>query len=239
LNASIAAPVLAAILAPIVTGTVTVLGIAIQRRWSDRDLEARRLKIIEAARNQIQAVEPLWNSTARAGTPDDTRDRAYTIIISALDSLLRAQALTESKEEEHHDRSILSDLLLFRHFHTKGARILRAFYYFSLVWLSFWIWVAVIVALDNTLDSAGKIFGALFSLSLGAAPVVVIRSWALRHERGHAPAAPSRDVRDTPPPPGPQYPVEGLPYSQPPYNQSWYREQPVHSKPPGEHQPPN
>jgi hypothetical protein len=42
----------------------------------------------------------------------------------------------------------------------------------------------------------------LFSLSLGAAPVVVIRSWALRHERRHAPAAPSRDATDTPPPLG-------------------------------------
>jgi len=143
----------------------------------------------------------LWNSPERAGTPDDTRDRAYTIIISALDSLVRAQVMTDSKEE-HHDRSILSDLLLFRHFDTKGARILRLLYYYSLVWLSFWIWVAVMVALDNTQDSTSRIFGALFSLSLGAAPVVVIRSWALRHERRHAPAAPSRDATDTPPPLG-------------------------------------
>ena len=113
MNAKHGGTVLAAHVAPVVTGIVTTSGIAIQRRWSDRDLEARRLKLIEVARNQIQAVEPLWNSPERAGTPDDTRDRAYTIIISALDSLLRAQVIDESKEE-HHDRSILSDLLLYR-----------------------------------------------------------------------------------------------------------------------------
>lgn len=238
MNANIAAPVLAAILAPIVTGIVTTLGIAIQRRWSDRDLEARRLKLIEVARNQIQAVEPLWNSPERAGTPDDTRDRAYTIIISALDSLLRAQVMTDSKEE-HHDRSILSDLLLFRHFDTKGARLLRTLYYYSLLQLSFFVYAAALLAVDKTTDIPARIIGALFMFAFAAAPVAGIRSWALRHERRHAPAAPSRDAPDTPPPPGPQYPIERPPYSQPPYHQPLYSEQSVHSKPPGEHQPPN
>jgi hypothetical protein len=171
-----------------VTGTVTTLGIAIQRRWSDRDLEARRLKLIEVARNQIQAVEPLWNSPARAGTPDDTRDRVYTIISSALDSLLRAEALT-AEEEHHDDRSILSDLLLFRRFDTKGARRLRVFYYFSLFWLTFNIWVCVQLAFEQH-DAAERISGAGFALVVGVAPVVVVRSWALRYERRHAPAAP-------------------------------------------------
>lgn len=235
MNASIA-PVLAAVLAPIVTGIVTALGIAVQRRWSDRDLEARRLKLIEVARNQIQAVEPLWNSTERAGTPDDTRDRAYAIIVSALDSLLRAQALTDSAEE-HHDRGVLSDLLLLRRVSTKGARMLRAFYYFSFLWLSFFIYVAMIMTVDKTEAAATRIFGALFVFSIGAAPVAGIRSWALGYERRHAPAAPSREGRDTPPTPSPQYPIQGLPYSQPPYNQPLYSEQSVRSKPPGEHQP--
>lgn len=231
---------LAAILAPIVTGTFTVLGIAIQRRWSDRDLEARRLKLIEVARSQIQAVEPLWNSPERAGTPDDTRDRAYTIIISALDSLLRAQALTDSVEEHHQDRGILSDLLLRRRFVTKGARVLRLIYYFWFIQLSFAILVAISLVGDKTTgDVPTKIFSALFALGGAMVPVVVIRSWAIAHERRHAPAAPRAGGRDTPPPPGPRYPVEGLRYGQPPYNPSLYSEQSVHSKPPAEHQPPN
>jgi hypothetical protein len=187
LNSSFA-PVFAAILAPIVTATVTTLGIAIQRRRSDRDLEARRLKLIEVARSQIQAVEPLLNSPAGAGTPDDTHDRVHTIITSALDSLLRAEALT-AEEDHDDDRSILGDLLLFRHFDTRGARWLRVVYYFSLIWLTFNIWVCVQLAFEEH-DAAERISGAGFALVVGVAPLVVIRSWALRHERRHTPTAP-------------------------------------------------
>jgi len=51
---------LIALLGPLVTGLVTAGGIALERRRSERDLEARRLKLVEMARNQIAAVQPLW-----------------------------------------------------------------------------------------------------------------------------------------------------------------------------------
>jgi hypothetical protein len=187
LNASFA-PVFAAILAPIVTATVTTLGIAIQRRRSDRDLEARRLKLIEVARSQIQAVEPLLNSPARAGTPDDTRDRVHMIVTSALDALLRAEALTVTEERDD-DRSILRDLLLFRHFDTRGARALRVLYHFSLFWLTVNIWVAAVMTLNHGYGAGERVMAAVLGLVIGVAPLAVIRSWALRHERRRAPAA--------------------------------------------------
>jgi hypothetical protein len=223
------------------TGTVTATVIVIQRRWSDRDLEARRLKLIEAARSQIQAVEPLWNSPERAGTPDVTRERAYTIIISALDSLLRAQALTDA-EEHRHDRSFLRDLLLLRHFDTLGARMLRVIYYFWFLQLSFFVVILIGgVAGEKTADIPAVIAGSFVFIGTMAVPSLIFRSWALAHERRHAPAPPSPYVPDpdTPAPPGPQYPIAGPPYSQPPYNPSVYSEQSVHPGPPGEHQPPN
>jgi hypothetical protein len=141
-----------------------------------------------SSRDQIQAVEPLLNSPAGAGTPDDTHDRVHTIITSALDSLLRAEALT-AEEDHDDDRSILGDLLLFRHFDTRGARWLRVVYYFSLIWLTFNIWVCVQLAFEEH-DAAERISGAGFALVVGVAPLVVIRSWALRHERRHTPTAP-------------------------------------------------
>jgi hypothetical protein len=107
--------------------------------------------------------------------------------------------MTDSKEE-HHDRSILSDLLLFRHFDAKGARILRLLYYFSLLLLSFFVYGVALLAVDKTTDIPARIIGALFVFAFAAAPVAGFRFWALRHERRHAPAAPSRDAPDTPPP---------------------------------------
>ena len=196
-------------------------------------------KLIEVARSQIQAVEPLWNSPERAGTPDDTRDRAYTIIISALDSLLRAQALTDSVEEtssrqRHSQRSIAASTLCY-----KGARVLRLIYYFWFIQLSFAILVAISLVGDKTAKCPHQDFLCIVCIGRGDGP-------SCRNQiMGNRPRAPSRACcaeaggRDTPPPPGPRYPVEGLRYGQPRYNPSLYSEQSVHSKPPAEHQPPN
>lgn len=105
-----------ALLGPVVTALVTAGGIALERRRSDRDLEARRLRLVEVARNQIAAVQPLssWVEINGVSIPAEARERVHTIIISALDSILCAQAL--SLGEEQHRSSILSDLLLRRPF---------------------------------------------------------------------------------------------------------------------------
>jgi hypothetical protein len=135
--------IIIAVLGPLVTGLVTAAGIALERRRNERDLEALRLRLVEMARNQIAAVQPLWSSMENneVSTPADTRERAYTIIISALDAILRAQAMSQpedhlqrqvAKAEEQNRGSILSDLLLRRHFQTRGARVLRVLYYLTI-----------------------------------------------------------------------------------------------------------
>jgi hypothetical protein len=215
LNTGIIATVVGAVVSPVATALVTTAGIALQRRRSDRDLEARRLRLIEAARNQIQAVEPVWNSTEKnnASTPDDTRERAYTIIISALDSILRAQAL--SQPQHHQRRSILSDLLLFRHFQTRAARILRALYYMSFAWTTFFFYSALEGVFDRTVDVSTKIVAIGFLGVVALVPVLVFRSAAVSHEHryenDHPPAALSQDGWDNGPPPGPQYPFPRAP----------------------------
>ena len=48
-------------------GAVVPAGIALERRRTEHDLEVRRLRLVELARNQIEAVQPLLNSPSADG----------------------------------------------------------------------------------------------------------------------------------------------------------------------------
>ncbi|OBF26749.1 hypothetical protein A5727_26740 [Mycobacterium sp. ACS4331] len=177
---------------PIVTGLVTAGGIALERMRNERDLEVRRGRIVEMAHNQIAAVQPLLEPLGG----DQARDRAYAIISSALDSIARAQALSQQPEEQlekralkavdHARRSVLDEVLLRRHLRSRAARVLRVLYYVVFAWtcLCVFTFFGSFTAIDDPDGGIGVVIGVgAMTLVLGLVPMMAMRSIVLGRER--------------------------------------------------------
>lgn len=229
--------VLITVLSPLITGLVTAAGIALERRRTDHDLEVRRLRLVELARNQIAAVEPLLNPAGadEAGVGADSRERAYSIVVSALDMILRAQALTQQEDHlrqraakvvERRSGGILSELLLRRRLHSSWARLLRIVYYLAFTWggLGFAVVVGVAMsASDPEIDAATVAGTAVFFFFTGLIPVLILRRMVLGCERRYDERQLEREAAPPPPPPPavpppaphPYYGVPSVLHSQP------------------------
>lgn len=225
--------VLIAVLSPLITGLVTAAGIALERRRTEHDLEVRRLRLVELARNQIAAVEPLLNSAGadEAGVGADSRERAYSIVVSALDTILRAQALTQQEDHlqraakvvERRSGGILSELLLRRRLHSPGARVLRVVYYlaFTLGGLGLALFGASLITLPGPDSDASMVIGSALSfIFTGLIPVLILRWMVLGCERRYDERQRKREAAPPPPPPPAvpppaPYPYYAVPHSQP------------------------
>ncbi len=216
-------PILIAVLGPLVTGLVTAAGIALERRRTEHDLEVRRLRLVELARNQIEAVQPLLNSPSADGVGTDSRERANSIVVSALDSLLHAQALTRQEETlqqraakvvERHSGSVTSELLLRRPLRSPGARILRVIYYLAFTWggLGLLFFGASVFTLPGAGTDAASVVGFAVSFVLtGLLPVLLLRKAVLGCERRYSERKSTRhEVPPPPPPPPAPYPYHPM-----------------------------
>ncbi|BBZ35937.1 hypothetical protein [Mycolicibacterium confluentis] len=184
--------VVKALSVPIVTGLVTAGGIALERIRSERDLEVRRGRIVEMAHNQIAAVQPLLENLSG----DPARERAYAIITAALDSIARAQALSQQPEEQleksalkaidHARRSVLDEVLLRRHLRSRAARVLRVLYYVVFAWacLCVFTFFGSFTAINDADGGVGVVIGVgAMTLVLGLVPMMLLRSMVLARER--------------------------------------------------------
>jgi hypothetical protein len=206
---------LIALLSPLVTGSVTAVSIAVERRRTEHDLEVRRQRLVDMARNQIAAVQPLLTPADDHGVEveEDSRDRAHAIVASALDLILRAQALAQLDDHlqqraanaMERSNSLLGELFLRRALHSPGARFLRFVYYVVFGWGGLGLIGLCTVVFDrsgrDTVTSVVPSIVFAFILT-GVIPVWILRSMVLSCERRYLRR--KRDREDAaPPPPAP------------------------------------
>ena len=201
-----------------------------ERRRTDHDLEVRRLRLVELARNQIAAVEPLLNPAGAdaAGVGADSRERAYSIVVSALDTILRAQALTQQEDHlrqraakvvERRSGGILSEVLLRRRLHSPWARLLRFVYYLAFTWGGLGFAVVVGLAMntsDPAIDAATVAGTAVSFILTGVVPLLILRKMVLGCERRYGERYRNQPQPTPPAPPAPApypYPHYAVPGS--------------------------
>lgn len=184
--------VITALTVPVVTGLVTAGGIALERIRSERDLEVRRGKIVDMAHNQIAAVQPLLDNLSG----DQARERAYAIITAALDSIARAQALSQQPEEqlekravravEQARRSVADEVFLRRRLQSRAARALRVLYYMVFAWTGLGVvtFFGSLTAIDDADGGIGVVIGVgAMALFFGVVPMMLLRWMVFAQER--------------------------------------------------------
>lgn len=180
--------VLSALLGPVATGVIATLGFWIKDARLRRDLEQRRRRALDHALKEVALIEAwlgVYGKLNPIGLPNDTRERACRDLERAY-QVLASPTVTESREVDFHVRRPFWIRVFLRDITRPLARVVRGFYYFSLIAALIWS-TAGFATLGEEGVSVANIFLSVIVASIGLPPALALAALARRIDKraGH------------------------------------------------------
>jgi hypothetical protein len=176
------APIVAAVLVPVVTALVGAVGILTRDLYNRRSEMGRRTYAMDDATRQVTFAAEWWKAKQALGcTPDDQAARA--IAESWLEEATSrvSEALQPPRRPEP-DRSVTRRILLAYPFQRWTARLLRVAYYLL---LAFWVFGVLdgVVVMGSTTGKLGDAVSVMISAIIVYGLLAFgIRAWAVSIE---------------------------------------------------------